>query len=56
MTTFEPPAPDLAQLQADWDAWETGDETPGRVLANLKTHGMRAVLAELIESGWTPKV
>ncbi len=27
--------------------WEKGQETPGRVLANLKTHGMRAFLEEL---------
>jgi len=54
MSSFEPPAPDLAQLKADWDSWEKGEETPGRVLANMKTHGMRGLLQQLIEAGWTP--
>lgn len=52
--SFEPPAPDLAKLAAAWDAWERGEEAPGRVLANLKTAGLATVLAELVESGWTP--
>jgi hypothetical protein len=55
MAAFEPPAPDLAQLLADWEMWEQGGETPGRILANLKTHGMGGLLAQLAESGWTPK-
>ena len=50
--SFEPPAPDLAKLQIAWDKWERGEETPGRVLADLKTAGMRDLLAQLTESGW----
>lgn len=51
---FERPAPDLTKLQAAWDAWEAGDESPGKVLANLKTAGLADVLAELAASGWAP--
>jgi hypothetical protein len=53
-STFEPPAPDLAKLQGYWDEWERGDETPGRVLANLKTAGLRQLLQQLTDSGWQP--
>jgi hypothetical protein len=28
-------------------AWEKGEETPGRVMANLKTSGMRELLEAL---------
>ena len=52
--SFEPPAPDIAKLRDTWEEWERGEETPGRVLANLKTSGMRALLAQLVESGWSP--
>ena len=52
--SFERPAPDLVKLQQAWDKWERGEETPGRVLADLKTSGMREVLRELVESGWQP--
>lgn len=55
MSTFEPPAPDLALIRADWESWERGEEAPGRVLANLKTHGLAGLLEQLTESGWTPK-
>ncbi len=51
---FERPAPDLNKLIAAWEEWERGEETPGRVLANLKTAGLGDVLASLSESGWTP--
>ena len=52
--TFERPAPDLAKLLAAWEEWERGEETPGRVLANLKTAGLADVLQQLDASGWTP--
>jgi hypothetical protein len=52
--SFEPPAPDLAKLQLAWDKWERGEETPGRVLADLKTSGMRELLTMLTETGWQP--
>ncbi len=51
---FERPAPDLTKLIAAWEAWEKGEEQPGRVLANLKTAGLAEVLNELKSSGWTP--
>lgn len=51
---FERPAPDLAKLIAAWEAFEAGEEAPGKVLANLKTAGLADVLAQLAESGWTP--
>lgn len=52
---FERPAPDLNKLISAWDAFEKGEEMPGKVLANLKTAGLAEILAELKESGWTPK-
>ena len=51
---FERPAPDLNKLISAWEAWEKGEEMPGRVLANLKTAGLAEILAELKASGWTP--
>jgi hypothetical protein len=56
MMTFERPAPDLAKLLTAWEEFERGEQTPGKVLANLKTAGLPEVLAELIESGWSPSV
>lgn len=50
---FERPAPDLTKLITAWDAFEKGEEMPGRVLANLKTAGLAEILAELKSSGWT---
>ena len=44
---METPPPDPVKLLADWTAWERGEETPGRVMANLKTHGMAELLARL---------
>lgn len=54
MSTFERPVPDLTKLMAAWEEFEAGEQQPGKVLANLKTAGLAAVLAELIETGWTP--
>ena len=51
---FEQPAPDLAKLIAAWEAFERGEEAPGKVLANLKTAGLPQVLQQLADSGWTP--
>ncbi len=51
---FDIPAPDLSKLIAAWDEWESGAETPGKVLSRLKTAGLHTVLAELRDSGWTP--
>ncbi len=52
--TFEQPPPDLAKLLAAWEAFERGEEAPGKVLAKLKTAGLPQVLHELVDSGWTP--
>jgi len=41
------PAPDPAKLLAQWMEWERGDVTPGRVIANLKTGGLRILLEGL---------
>ncbi len=51
---FDRPPPDLQKLIAAWEQFEAGEETPGRVLANLKTAGLAEVLRELVESGWRP--
>ncbi|MCU1366598.1 MAG: hypothetical protein JWL72_568 [Ilumatobacteraceae bacterium] len=53
---FERPAPDLTKLLAAWHSFERGEETPGKVLANLKTAGLADVLDQLIETGWVPAV
>ena len=51
---FEQPPPDLQKLIAAWEQFEAGEETPGKVLANLKTAGLPEVLRQLAESGWAP--
>lgn len=42
----KPPA-DPAKLLEHWMEWERGEQLPGRVLANLKTAGLREVLEHL---------
>lgn len=51
---FERPSPDLDKIIAAWDEWERGDETPGKVLAAMKTAGLDQILRQLAASGWTP--
>lgn len=51
---FETPAPDLNKLIAAWERWESGEELPGKALANLKTAGLPEVLRQLADAGWTP--
>jgi hypothetical protein len=51
---FDVPAPDLDKMLAAWEEWERGEVPPGRLVANLKTAGLPAVLRALKESGWTP--
>jgi hypothetical protein len=41
------PPPDPVKLLEYWMEWERGDESPGRVMANLKTHGLRELLEHL---------
>jgi hypothetical protein len=38
------PPPDPAKLLEAWMEWERGDVTPGRVMATLKTGGLRHLL------------
>ncbi len=41
------PAPDPSKLLADWMEWEKGETPPGKVISNLKTHGLRDLLETL---------
>ena len=43
----EIPPPDPVKLLAQWMEWERGEANPGRVIANLKTGGMRELLEQL---------
>lgn len=45
------PPPDPTRLLAHWMEWEKGEETPGRVIANLKTAGLRELL-EQVAATW----
>jgi hypothetical protein len=45
------PAPDPAKLLGQWMEWERGEETPGRVMANMKTGGLRDLLEALAADG-----
>jgi hypothetical protein len=47
---FEPPAPDVTKILAIWNTWESGEETPGRVMANLKTAGLQQWLEYAVEA------
>ena len=42
------PAPDATKLLAAWMEWERGDTPPGRVMANLKTGGLRELLEAIV--------
>ena len=42
------PPSDPAKLLASWMEWEKGETTPGRVMADLKTGGLREVLEHLV--------
>lgn len=44
---FDAPLPDPAKLLALWMEWERGEVNPGRVIANLKTGGLRDLLESL---------
>lgn len=41
------PPGDPRQLLGIWMEWEEGETTPGRVMANLKTAGLRELLEAL---------
>jgi hypothetical protein len=44
---METPLTDPKKLLDAWMEWERGEATPGRVMANLKTGGLREVLEQL---------
>ena len=44
---MDKPPPDPSKLLADWMEWEKGETPPGKVISNLKTHGMRDLLESL---------
>jgi hypothetical protein len=47
----EHPPPDPTKLLADWMEWERGETPPGRVMGNLKLHGLRGLLERLAAEG-----
>lgn len=48
---MELPTPDPQKLLTLWMEWETGENTPGRVMANLKTAGLPELLRSLVGEG-----
>ena len=44
MPAEDRPPPDPAKLLSFWMEWEKGETPPGRVIANLKTAGLRELL------------
>ena len=50
------PPPDPAKLLAYWNEFEEGKESPGRVLANLKTAGMAELLHQLVAESRPPRL
>ena len=42
------PSPDPTKLLSQWMEWEKGETPPGRVMANLKTGGLRDLLEALV--------
>jgi hypothetical protein len=44
---MDKPPPDPAKLLEAWMEWERGESTPGRVMSNLKTAGLRDLLEQL---------
>jgi hypothetical protein len=54
VAAVEVPAPDASKLLVSWMEWERGDVTPGRVMANLKTGGLRELLESLSSQSGAP--
>ena len=44
---MERPPADPNKLLAAWMEWENGESSPGRVMADLKTAGLRDILEHL---------
>jgi len=40
---------DPEKLLTLWNEWERGEVTPGRMVANLKTHGLPDILERLVQ-------
>lgn len=53
---MEIPPADPSKLLAQWMEFENGEAPPGRVLANLKTGGLRDVLEHLAATHQEPAV
>lgn len=48
---YERPRPDAAKLLSIWTEWEKGESAgPGRVMADLKTAGMKDLLEGIVEA------
>ena len=45
------PLPDPSKILSDWMEWERGEQTPGKVLSNMKNHGLRDLLDQLAGDG-----
>lgn len=45
---METPSPDPSKLLDAWMEWERGEQPPGRVIANLKTGGLRDLLEHIV--------
>jgi hypothetical protein len=45
----ERPPPDPAKLLTSWEAWETGERPPGKVMSELKTGGLPDLLRQLAD-------
>lgn len=50
---MERPPADPVKMLATWMDWENGESTPGRVMADLKTAGLRDVLEHLVSEAQT---
>lgn len=48
---MDKPPPDPAKLLSYWMEWEKGETTPGQVMKNLKTGGLRDILEQLASQG-----
>jgi hypothetical protein len=48
MPGMDRPPADPSKLLANWMEWERGETPPGRVIANLKTGGLRELLEHLV--------
>ncbi len=45
------PPPDPRKLLDSWMEWESGETSPGRVMSQLKTGGLRELLEAMVAGG-----